>query len=446
MRNYDFVAIGGGNTGLGSAHRIAAAGHKVALVDRGAIGGLCSLNGCNPKKVLVRSSQVLEEIRNAAKFGIDVAGHRVDWSRVIDRKETFTKPVTQQSLDGLREQKIDFIAGAPRFVSPTVMEVNGERIEFGHCVIATGSTPRKLEFPGAEFTRISDDILALRAVPESLVIIGAGVVAFEFGHVFARLGSKVTMLAHEDRALGGNEEELVDALVEYSRTLGIRFEFQAGVQRITKEGERLVLEVAAGERMVSLAADFVLNAAGRVPSLDGLDLAAAGVQYDGRGVRTNDFLRTSNPRIFAGGDAHGRMQLSPVASYEGRVIARNLLERDAQKVCYDFIPRAIYTLPTFASVGITEAEARKRGLEISVVSNDMAGWKVYGILGAELARAKVIEEKGTGKILGAHLLHAAAGEQIHIFALAMAHGINADTLREFVYAYPTPASAMAYAV
>jgi glutathione reductase (NADPH) len=446
MRTYDFVAIGGGNTGLGSAHRIAAAGHKVALVDRGAIGGLCSLNGCNPKKVLVRSSEVIEEIRHAAKFGIDVTGYRVDWSRVIDRKETFTTPVTQQSLDGLREQKIDFIAGAPRFVSPTALEVNGERIEFEHCAIATGSTPRKLEFPGAEFTKTSDDILALRTVPESLVIIGAGVVAFEFGHVFARLGSKVTMLVHEDHALSGNEEGLVDALVEYSRTLGIRFEFQAAVQQITKDGKQFMVDVATGNGTLSFSADFVLNAAGRVPSLGGLDLEAAGVEYDGRGVRTNDFLRTSNPRVFAGGDAHGRMQLSPVASYEGQVIARNLLERDAQKVCYDFIPRAIYTVPTFASVGITETEARRRGIEINIVSNDMSGWKVYGILGAELARATVIEEKRSGRILGAHLLHAAAGEQIHVFALAMAHGIKADSLREFVYAYPTPASALAYAV
>src|SRR5438477_3756701 len=162
---YDFVAIGGGNAGLGATSRIAAAGHRVALIDRGNIGGLCSLNGCNPKKVLVRSSEVLNEIRHAGKFGIDVGAVKVDWSRVIDRKETFTRGVTEASEESLQQQGIDFIKGAPRFVGRNAVEVNGDRVEAGTFLISTGSTPQPFSFPGAGLVRFSDDVLRWREVP-----------------------------------------------------------------------------------------------------------------------------------------------------------------------------------------------------------------------------------------------------------------------------------------
>src|SRR6266849_2470182 len=160
MRRYDFVAIGGGEAGLTAVSKTAGAGRRTALVDCGPIGGLCSLNGCNPKKVLVRSTEVLDEIRRAAKFGIEVSEPRVDWSRVIDRKESFTRDVTSSSERSLAQQGIDLVHGAPRFVSKNGLEVNGERIEAGAILIATGSTPRPLTFAGADLVKTSDDILA----------------------------------------------------------------------------------------------------------------------------------------------------------------------------------------------------------------------------------------------------------------------------------------------
>ena len=447
MKKYDIIAIGGGNTGLTVVAKAAAAGKRTALIDRGPIGGLCSLNGCNPKKVLVRSTEVLEEIRQAGKFGIEVEDFRVDWSRVIDRKETFTKPVAPSTEAWLKDAKIDYLRGAPKFRSEKTLEINGETLEFESVVVATGSVPRPLSFSGADLVQTSDDILAMRKIPPRLVIIGAGVVAFEFGQVFARLGSKVTMLVHEDRALGGNEEELVDALVEHSRGLGIEFIYRAGVRSVAKENDALLLVVKTEEGLQHLLGDFVLNAAGRIPSIKELDLEKANIAYDGRGVKTDEFLRSAtNPRAWAGGDAHGRMQLSPIASYEGRVIARNLVEGAKDRADYRVIPRAIYTIPAFASVGLTEKQAREQGYEVEVHSSDMTSWKVPAILGAELARAKVIEDAKAGQILGAHLLTPTAADQIHTFAMAMLGNIPAKVLRDFVYAYPTFTSATGYAV
>ncbi len=446
MKSYDFIAIGGGNAGLTAASYAAAAGHRTALIDRGAVGGLCSLNGCNPKKVLVRATEVLDEIRHAAKFGIEASEPRVDWSRVIDRKESFTEPVTPQTEKSLKDQGIDLIQGSPRFASKNELEVNGERIHAGAIVIATGSTPRKLTFEGAHLTKTSNDILALRDVPRDLVIIGAGVVAMEFGHVFARIGSRVKIITPGKQVLGGEDEDIVAALVEFSKNLGIEFIFQAEIKAAREQDGRLVVEYEADGKYQTAQADFILNAAGRVPSINEMALDKAEVETDRRGVVVNDYLRSpTNPNIFAAGDAHGRLQLSPIASYEGRVVARNFLENDVERVNYDAIPRAVYTIPQLASVGLTENEARKRGVDIKVVNSDMQNWKVYSILEAgRMARAKMIIENGTNRIVGAHLLGGASGEEIHIFALAIRFGITADDLKQMVYAYPTFSSALPY--
>ena len=449
MHSYDFVAIGGGNAGLTATARTAAAGLKTALVDRGPVGGLCSLNGCNPKKVLVRSTELLEEIRHAARFGITTGPVGIDWSKVIDRKGSFTSPVTPSTVQSLKDQGIDLIAGAPSFVEEHSFRVNGTEIQAGSVLIATGSTPRSLNFSGAESAKTSDDILALRRPPETLVIIGAGVVAFEFAQVFARLGSKVLILARGSRALAGHDEELVQVLIEHSATLGVQVLSETKVRSLVPCGDgqfRVEYEHEGAARAIT--ADFVLNAAGRVPAIHDLSLDTAGVEWSERGVRVSQFLRSSsNGSIFAAGDAHGKLQLSPIASYEGRIVARNFLEGDVEPVDYTSIPRALYTVPPLASVGLTEAEARERGLNPCVQRSDMSQWRTFDIIEARpLARAKVLLDSPGGNVLGAHLLCPQAGDLIHIFAMAIKFKIPASDLKSMVYAYPTLSSALPYMV
>jgi glutathione reductase (NADPH) len=438
MERYDFVAIGGGNTGLTAAYRIAAAGRRVALVDKGPVGGLCSLAGCNPKKVLVRATEVLDEVRRAGEHGIEVEVKRVDWSRVIDRKKSFTDPVPAETEESLSKKGVELIRGKARFVSPDAIEVDGRQLEAEGFVIATGSTPRLLRFPGAEATRISDDILDLREVPRDLVILGAGVVAFEFGQVFARVGSQVSMLMPADRALRGADQDLVAAVVEHSKRLGIEFVAHARVHGVSERGSRFAVEAEVSGQRRTFDADFVLNATGRVAALESLNLPAAGVAEDAKGVAVDDYLRSpGNRRVFAGGDAHGKRQLSPLASYEGRVVARNFLEGDVERASYEAIPQAVHTVPPLAWVGRTEEEARETGYRIAVVSHDMEKWKVFAIAGERPARAKVVLEEGTRRILGAHLLGACAGELIHVFAMAMRFGLTPADLDKMVWTYPT---------
>jgi glutathione reductase (NADPH) len=443
MADYDFIAIGGGNTGLTAAYRIAAAGKRVALVDRGPVGGLCSLAGCNPKKVLVRATEVLDEVRHAGQHGIDVEVRRVEWSKVIDRKKRFTEPVPAATEESLKKSGVDLVRGAARFASPERIQVDGRELAADGFLVATGSTPRRLSFPGAQLVKTTNEILEQRQPPASLVLLGAGVVAFEFGQVFARLGSKVSILMPSDRVLRGADEDLVDALVDHSKALGIEFVSHARVRGVAGSSGRLTVDAEVAGQPRAFPAEFVLNAAGRVPAIEKLDLAAAGVATDKKGVVVDDYLRSpGNRRVFAGGDAHGRRQLSPVASYEGRVIAKNFLEGDSERVSYDAIPQAVYTVPPLAWVGMTEAQAREAGGKISATLHDMADWKVYAIAGERPARAKVVLEEESRRVLGAHLLGAGSAEIIHVFAMAIRFGLTTTDLDKMVWTYPTLSSAL----
>lgn len=438
MPYFDFVSIGGGNTGLSAAYRIAAAGKRVALVDRGPVGGLCSLAGCNPKKVLVRATEVLDEVRRSGEHGIDAPVRRVDWPKVIARKRTFTESVPEQTEAALRKAGVERIRGAARFVSAEALRVDGRELSSTGFLIATGSTPRPLAFPGGNLAKTTDEILELEEPPASLVIIGAGVVAFEFGQVFARLGSSVSVLMPSDRALRGADEDLVDALVMHSMRIGMEFFPHTGVKRIVPADGRLSVEAETSGKARTWTADFVLNAAGRVPNLESLELPAAGVASDKQGVVVDSYLRSpGNRQVFAGGDAHGRRQLSPVASYEGRIVAKNFLEGDVETVSYETIPQAVYTVPPLAWVGATEAEAREKGLQVVAPLYNKESWRVFAIAGERPAMSKVVVEESTRRILGAHLLGPSAAEVIHVFAMAMRFGLTTTDLEKMVWAYPT---------
>lgn len=444
MMRYDMVVIGGGNTGLATAYRVARAGRRVALVDKGPVGGLCSLAGCNPKKVFVRASEVLDTVRAAARHGVDVGNISIDWQTVWKRKHSFTDPVPESTEKSLANAGIERVRGVARFVDEETIQVGDEELQAEAFVIATGSRPRPVEIAGGELLKISDDVLELQDPPKRMVIIGSGVVAFEFAHVLARLGTKVTVLMRSRGGLSGFDDNFARVALEFTRDhLGVEFKPMTAVTSISRHGSDYRVECQCESREEILEADFVLNAAGRVAAIEELNLPAANVEANQRGVVVDPFLRsTTNRRVFAGGDAHGLRQLSPVASYEGRVIAQNFLEGDVRQADYTTIPQAIFITPPLASVGMTETIAREMGIDITVHTADMSKWMVYSIAGEPIARAQVVVEARSGKILGAQLFGAAASENIHFFALAIQCGVTARHLSEMVYAYPTFASAI----
>lgn len=447
MGEFDLIVLGGGNTGIAAARAAAGRGKKVAVVDRGAVGGLCSLAGCNPKKIFVRASEVLQEMRDAGEHGVQGNGWSVDWQKVWERKHRFTDPVTKATEKSLASAGVELIRGKAQFLSPESIRADGSEMRASGFVVATGSHPRRFTFPGAEYLKTTTDILEVQQPPRHLVIVGAGVVAFEFGQIFARLGTKVTVALRGTRALANFDDEFVAPLIAFSEKLGIEFLRNAQVEKVEPEGDQLRVHLITPAGPLSRQADFVLNAAGRVPAVNSLDLAAAGVEVGSKGVIVDRYLHsTTNRRVFAGGDAHGEWQLSPVASYEGRLIARNFVEGDVQPADYSAVPHVVFTVPPLAGVGLTETEARAQGRDFIVKENDMTNWQVFAIAGSHLARGKVLLDKNSKRILGAQLLGEGAAENIHLFTLAMRENLTADSLRDMMYVYPTFASATPYLV
>jgi glutathione reductase (NADPH) len=403
--------------------------------------------GCNPKKIFVRASEVLQEMRDAGEHGVEGNGWSIDWQKVWERKHRFTDPVSQLTEKSLASAGVELVRGDAQFLSPETIRAGGSEMRASGFVVATGSHPRGLKFPGANYLKTTNDILELQKPPRQMVIVGSGVVAFEFGQIFARLGTRVSVAMRTTRALANFDDDFVAPLVAFSEKLGIEFIRHAQVEKIEPEGDQLCVHLTTPTGPLTRPVDLVLNAAGRVPAVESLDLSAAGVEVGRKGVIVDRYLRsTTNRRVFAGGDAHGEWQLSPVASYEGRLIARNFVEGDVQPVDYSAIPHVVFTVPPLAGVGLTEAEARAEGRDFIVKENDMTNWQVFAIAGSHLARAKVLLDKNSKQILGAQLLGEGAAENIHLFTLAMRANLTADYLRDMMYVYPTFASSTPYLV
>ena len=438
-KRYDVLAIGAGNAGLGAAGIARAAGLSVGVVEKGDVGGTCALRGCVPKKVLVAAAQVLHQISLAPVHHIEVGPARLDWGKLITRERSFVAGVAESFEKSLADRGIDLLRGAARFVGPNRVAVNGTILEAGKVVIATGSKPRALPVPGAKHLITSEDILEMTELPGSVVFIGGGVVALEFSHVFARAGCKVTILEVAERLLPGVDEEAVAAICAESERIGIEIVTGALLEAIEIQGNHFAVHAKVAGRPRRFVGERVANGAGRVADLDDLDLDAGGIGHEGTRIAVDEHLRSrSNPAVYVAGDAlWSSPQLSPLATYEGRIVGENIVKGDRLSPDYTSIPANVYTVPALASVGLSEAAAKAGGLDYVVKRNDMRGWRSARTHGETVAFSKVILEKGSERILGAHLVGHGAEEVIHLFAFAMKHGVNATALASTVYAYPT---------
>jgi len=442
--HYDVIILGGGNAGLAAASVARRAGKAVLVIEGAALGGTCPLNGCVPKKVLVAATEAIEALERGRELGVTTTGLSVDWSHVIDRQREILSGTSESIAKSLVRQGIDLVEGRCRFVGPDKVAVDERVYTFERAVIATGSRPRTLALPGAELLTSSDELLVLREPPASLVFVGAGVIAFELGHVFARLGTAVTLLEVAPRPLSPFDADAVALLVEASRALGIKVHTGVQIDSVEEGEGGFTVAYRVEGRTEHIQAAKVAHGAGRVAWLDGLDLASAGVETHRGGVVCDQpFRSASNHRVFVAGDALvGTPQLSPLATYEGRLAGRALLGEDVS-ADYTSAPSCVFTFPVLATVGLTEEQASKAGLDVRVVKNDMTSWRSSRSYGERFAWAKVLVDKDD-KLVGAHLVGHGAPETINMLALAMRHGIPASALREGNWAYPTFGSDLKY--
>ena len=443
---YDVVIIGGGNAGMGVTAPARNAGKTVAMVEPAEFGGTCNNRGCVPKKVLVAAAHVLDAISRAGAHKISVGSARLDWAALIDREKQMIAPLSDSFADSLQKRGVHLVRAHGRFVTPNAVKAGGQVYEAEHIVIATGSRPRPLAFPGAELMITSDDVLSERTQPRDIVFVGGGVIAFEFAHVYARAGTKVTILNAGGRFLPRHDADAVAQVIVETRRIGVDIRASVEVKAIAQSGERLrvVFEEDGMERTIEV--ERVVNSAGRIANTEGLDLESGRVAVDhGRLVHDDHLRSTSNARVWIAGDAlSDTAQLSPLATYEGRIVGQNIAEGPKHKPDYSAIPFCLFTIPVLASIGLTEEDARDRGLDVHVAVNDMREWLSGRTYAEPAAWVKVISERDSGRILGAHIVGHSGDDLIHMFALAMRHGITTRDFSEMVYAYPTFASDVRY--
>jgi glutathione reductase (NADPH) len=339
----------------------------------------------------------------------------------------------------MAHRKVDVIKGQAAFVSSDTVRVGNRELKAKHIVIATGSKPRSLPIPGAEHMITSDEMLSEREFPASVVFVGGGVISLEFGHVYARAGADVTILEALPQLLPTMDGDAVAHLQTESERIGISVKTGVHVKRIEPANGRFRVIFTHEGAEHAAEADRIVNGAGRVANVDTLDLAAGNVDHANGRVAVDPHLRsTSNAQVYVCGDAVPfSPQLSPIATYEGDIVGRNIVEGPKHSPDYGSMATSVYTVPALAAVGLTEATARHNGSAIEVHTNDMHEWLSARTYAETVAWSKIIVDQATDRILGAHFVGHAGQELVNIFGLAMRFGITAGQIRENVYAYPT---------
>jgi glutathione reductase (NADPH) len=442
-RKFDVIAIGTGSAASAVVSRCREAGWKVAIVDSRPFGGTCALRGCDPKKVLVGAAEAIDWTRRMKGRGIQAAKLQIGWPELMRFKRSFTEPVPKRREVEFAKVGIAAFHGRARFVGPTKVQVGEETLEGRYVVIAAGDVPSDLGIPGAEHLTTSDQFLELNELPRRILFIGGGYIAFEFAHVAARAGSQVTVLHRGPRPLGLFDPHLVDQLVEQTRELGIDIHLETEARGIEKSSDQLIVRASASGRTNRFQTEMVVHAAGRVPEINDLNLDAVGIRWEKQGVQVNEFLQSvSVPAVYAAGDAaaSGGLPLAPVASYEGLIVATNLLKGNHQRPNYLGVPSVVFTIPQLAAVGLSEREAREQKLKFTVKEETTSTWYSSRRIAESCSGYKVLVEENTDRILGAHILGSEAGEVINLFALAIRSGIRATDLKHTLFAYPTSGS------
>ncbi|MAC66278.1 MAG: pyridine nucleotide-disulfide oxidoreductase, partial [Flavobacteriaceae bacterium] len=414
IEEFDVFVIGTGTAGKGVAKDCAEAGWKVAIADNREYGGTCPNRGCDPKKVLVGITEIIERSQNMLGLGISKMPE-VNWEDLQKFKYKFTGAIPAATEKDLAALGIKMYHQSPKFLDENTLSVEGKTVKTKKIVIATGNKPMPLKIPGAELMLNSDDFLELEKLPESMIFIGAGYIGMEFAHIAARLGVEVTVIDTEPRPLSNFDEDMVAHLTEASEAIGIKFIFNAKASKVEKLRKylRVTAETKNGEE-ISAKAELVFNTAGRVPSIDELELEKGNVAFSNKGITVNEHLQnTTNPSVYACGDVSNSegLPLTPLSSQESRVVSANLLGKyNKTEAHYPPQPSVVFTLPNVASVGLSEQQAKERGFDYVVKHKSVPSWFNSKRIANQYYAFKVIKDKETEKVLGAHLVGPDAGE------------------------------------
>ena len=443
MPKYDFDIgiIGGGAAGLTVAAGAAQLGAKTLLIEKEKeLGGDCLHYGCVPSKTLLRTARVVHLMKRAQDFGLPrVEVPPVDYREVVARIRSVIAEIqkhdSEERFCGLGA-KVAF--GAPRFTDEHTLQLNGQSHTAKNWVVATGSSPAIPPVEGLKQTPhiTNKEIFYLDHLPRSLIVLGAGPIAAEMAQAFARLGSKVEVIQRSGQILSLEDPDLADTVMEVLSREGVIFHLNAGVRRVRDLGAEREVVIQKGEEEISLRAEMILVALGRKPNLDDLNLEAAGVEYDGKGIKVDDRLRTSQKHIYAAGDVTGAFQFTHAAGYEGGIVVSNAIFHFPRRTDYTFLPWCTYTDPELASIGMNEKRAKEAGLEYTVYTEAFEANDRSLAEGERVGKLKMLLGRNE-KPLGIQILGPHAGELLSEWVAVLNGKVKLSTLATAVHPYPT---------
>ena len=437
---FDLIVIGGGSAARDAANKAARDhGACVALVEKERWGGSCPNVACTPTKAYVVAAELVHDVNERAEtIGIDVGRAVPDLGRVRAWKESLKKPQPQWVAD-LETQGFSTFTGAATLVDARTVRVGDEELEADRILLATGSRTAVPPIDGIQEVGWIDHISALELteVPESLLVVGAGAVGLEFGQIFSRFGSRVTIVDALDRCAPLADTDASATLTAALEEEGIEIVVSAFVKSARRDGDEIAATIAprdgSAERELRVAQ--ILLASGRVPNLEGLNLDEVGVETTKLGVAVDERMRTSADGIWAAGDVNAVAQFTPVAQYQARIAVADMFGADGPAADYSVLPTAIFTDPELAGVGLTEEQAREEGYQVETVHNESV--RRFSYIGARHGLFKVVFDGPTRRVLGLHVVSRSAGDIVQGFSLGLKLGASVDDLANMHHVFPT---------
>jgi pyruvate/2-oxoglutarate dehydrogenase complex dihydrolipoamide dehydrogenase (E3) component len=446
--DYDVVIIGGGSAGYAAARTAREGQAKVAIVDHGPLGGLCILKGCMPTKTILRSSDLMALQQRAQEFGLLPVQAKADLSAINDRKNRIIGDFTKYRVEQLQDPGFTLYEDAATFISPTEVKVGTETLRAKNFIIATGSKISEFPVPGLKEagSLTSDDVLEMREAPESLIVLGAGPVAVELAQFFSRIGVKVSLVQRSHQILSGGDEDLARVVEGRLREEGMDVYTGTRLLGVTREGNDRVLKFLHESQEKTVRAQHILQALGRKPNTDGLNLESAGVETHKGKIVVDAEMRTNQPNIFAVGDVNGLHEIVHIAIEQGEIAAHNAVfpDQPARKMDDRLKASVVFTDPAVASVGLSEKECQAGDIAYLVASYPFNDHGKSICLGETHGHVKILCHPKTGAVLGAHIVGPEAGELIHELITVMYFNGTVHDLVKIPHYHPTLSEIITY--
>ncbi len=439
MAEYDFdlFIIGAGSGGVRAARRAGAHGKRVGLAEESRVGGTCVNRGCIPKKLYVYASHFAEEAEDARGFGWTVPDASFDWPKLVGAKKTELSRLNGIYDRMLEEAGVSYIEGRAVLAGPHGVEVAGRRLSAETILINTGARPTRPEIPGAEHAITSDDAFDLAAFPRRIAIVGGGYIAVEFAGIFNGLGAAATLFYRGEMILRGFDDDVRTTLCEEMGKKGIDVRLETNLVGIEKKSDGLHATTTNGDVMVF---DQILMATGRIPNTDGLGLGEAGVELAPDGAIVVDpYSKSTADSVYAVGDCTNRLALTPIAIHEAQCLFETLYKDNPSRPEYRDVPSCVFSQPAVGTVGMTETEAREALAAVDVYRSKFRPLK-HTLSGRdEMTLTKLVVDAATGRVVGAHMVGAEAGEIIQGLAIAVRAGLTKAQFDATMGIHPTSA-------